>query len=422
MDQFMFTTRTTVDSAVNWGGTAGDNYIDVGGGGTGDITRRWTGAEIVITEATSGNGPALPLHFRITRVGEATSYTLDRIYIDDLLPETFTLANVKVFRREYVPRSGNPFKWCSQRLMGKVRFRDRPEVYFGGTRPTLRHISKIQYQYSHGDAVESGAQTPELFTMSQSRLINAPKFAPVIDGIDALGSKTTAAGTYYLAFAWEDKDAGVISPLGPMLEYEASAANLRINVEYGTEDSQPDQSYTLALYVSEVDPVGFDENEIIKDSRKRERMITFYRVDEHPFDTSNGAGSGGGLFAPVALDEDIPTFNRYYPTDRSLAIFLRELPDDDMMFVVDGKIKMPWFTQLYDEPPLPDDFLEILNAAISMDIAASNGSQSTTSLRAQYEFLLQKLRRADVKRAGTGEVDPRWFGDRRIKTDRYDIY
>ena len=425
-EQFHFTTVPTVDmdtATYIYNGFGGLNYIDVAGGAF-QIDRRWTGAEILIQENTAGLGPTIPLHMRVTSVRKL-GYTDTRVYLDRELPETFTSAKIKLFRREYLPRSSAPVQWTADRLIGKIRFRDMVNALRSTTRPTLQYLTRVDYQHNYGHAVESGSQVPQYFQMMASRRIPAPVFGPDVTGVVAgLGPLPQVGGTYYLACAYLDRDSHMISPLGPITTYENPnvAAGSGITVEYGNTTGVPEQSYDLVLFVSKSNPVGLDGREINKQSRVNERMIPFFTVSDHPFDAATfGAGTkGAGQWEDFQLSENVPTYDRYYPQADAQMVFLRELPNAAIPFVVDGKLKMPWFCDLFDSPPIPDNFQDIVNTIVSIGINESAGGADIQK-RGQYEFMLRKLRGRDLKRSRSGEVDPRHRGDVIPRVDRYGL-
>jgi len=424
-DQFYFTTVPTLPVVTTelYSGTAGSSLITTGAG---TVPLSWTGAEILIEEQVAGNGPSIPIHMKITKIGyfAGGSYNKNAIYLDKALPESFGTAKITLFRREYLPLSSLPQEWTADRLIGRIRFRDMPNAYRSTTRPTLQYLTRNDYQVNYGSAVESGAQVPNYYQMMASRRVPSPKFAPDVTGTAVVGSKPGVIGTYHLAFANYDRASGIMSPLGPITTYEnaSAAAGRAINVEYGTTNGVPECSFELMLFISTANPVGLDGQEITKASRINERMIPFYHASSHPYNhTTHGAGTkGGGQFAAFPVNEDIPTQPRYYPQADSQMVFLRELPDSAVPFCVDGKIKLPWFCDLYDSPPVPDNFQEIVNVATMVSIADSSGAPNV-QIKGQYEFNLRKLRGRDLKRSRTGEVDPRYRGDVVPRIDRYGL-
>jgi|TARA_Y100000034_G_scaffold117275_1_gene156547 hypothetical protein len=378
---------------------------------------------------------------RVRSIGNRQTYVggLDGwIYLDRPLPQTFQRAKIKLFRREYVPRTNLPTAWTADRLLGKIRFRDMVSALRSTTRPTLQHLTRVDYQHNYGHAVESGAQVPQYFQMQASRNIQPPKYAPFITGTGAALAGT--AGTYYMTTCYVDEDSGIFSPIGPITTFEhTDAANSDKQVEYESPTGIPEQGHALYLLISPPDPVGFDGREITKTSRLGERMIPFYMSGYHSHSATapHVAGTlGGGTFNPFSgfsptwgpgggatgatYFTDIVMRQRYYPQSDSQMVFLREIPNETIPFCVDGKLKMPWFNDLYDAPPIPDNFQDLVNVLIDAGIEDSSGGNSIQK-RGQYEFILRKLRGRDLKRASTGEIDPRHRGQVVPRIDRYGL-
>jgi|GEM_PF-4162495 hypothetical protein len=436
-DQFYFTTVPTHDVVATevYAGVAGNALVSTGVG-LGTVGREWTGAEVLITEGATLNGPSNPIHSKIVSIGllsGAAPYNSDVLFLDAPIPESFTGANIKLFRREYVPRSGMPNMWEADRLLGKIRFRDMPNVTRSTTRPTLQYLTRSDYQINYGSAVESGSMVPQYYQMMSSRRVPSPKFPPVVTATSSVGAEPGVGGTYYLSCAYLDEASGIMSPLGPITQYEFNAAaNNTIQIEYGRNTGVPEESYALRLYMSKANPVGLDGREITKTNRHNERMIPFYEVSTHPFSVVLGAGTkGGGVFAAVKLTDDFTSIRpagvltpeqplRLYPQSGSQMVFLRELPDKAITFAVDGKLRMPWFCDMFDSPPVPDSFQELINLIMDANIDDSSGGNSVQK-RGQYEFILRKLKGRDLKRARTSEVDPRHRGDIVPRLDRYGL-
>jgi len=282
--------------------------------------------------------------------------------------------------------------------------------------------------------------------MASSSRVPTPEFEPIVTGrgafsaTDAGGVGGGQNGTYYLACAYIDSNSGIMSPLGPISTHEATLGAATIGgleVEYnrGTAldgfGGVPEESYELLLFMSKPNPVGLDGKEISSTNlgRRNERMIPFHLVGVHPRVVDPGAPGtlAGGIFvAPdegafrTPFDQSVGHRPRYYPQADSQSVFLREMPNAAIPFSVDGKLKLPWFCDLQDSPPVPDNFQDIVNTIVSIGINESAGGADVQK-RGQYEFMLRKLRGRDLKRSRTGDVDPRHRGDVIPRVDRYGL-
>tara|TARA_R100001244_G_scaffold122403_1_gene92044 strand:- start:814 stop:2511 length:1698 start_codon:yes stop_codon:yes gene_type:complete len=284
-------------------------------------------------------------------------------------------------------------------------------------------------------------------------------------------------GDYYLACSYYCPHTGQMGDLGPITKYVVSATGKfpvnRVGVVYDAPIAStsvhdalpggrppggfPEESYQLLLWISDANPTGLNNAPVPDGDQERNdinsRYIPFYLIGKHSMHSTLDPWNTGlpytwpGAFLviePVGLDPAVHTtdgagsplypsdengliyFNynvtenrRYYPTGHSELLRLTEAPIASSPYCVNGYMRMPWFCAPRDTPPIPDDMMDMVSAAVSIGIRDTAGVP-TPNESAKLQYMLTQLRSSDLKKSQSGSMDYRYRGGMPY-IDRYRI-